>query len=124
MTHYDVFAGRLRKSNFDWTDKKQELEASDIQCLTGSFLDGAAFSTIHRAINENKLPFRQLDWGSWVVPVTKDQLLALIAHWKEGYDLPDPGDTTHFPRLQRAECKAVIEALPAKGAYVVVLEEF
>jgi hypothetical protein len=123
MTHLDTFVGRLRHLRFDWTDEGQKLHASDIEFLTESFLDGDAFRSMQR-LTEAPAQSRQLDWGSWAMPATKAEILTLIAKWKPGWDLPDPGDETHKPKLQRARCKAMIEALPPEEAYVLVIEEF
>ena len=123
MTHYDTFVGRLREPHFDWADETQSLHSKDIEFLTKSFLDNDAFFTVLRQVKESGV-FRQLDWGSWIVPAKKDEILSLMARWEAGSELPVAGDEAHKPRLQRALCKAAVEALPANEAYVLVIEEF
>jgi hypothetical protein len=124
MTYCDVFVGRLRSPDFDWSDASQELNSRDIEHLTKSFLDADAFNTVHARIRERAVPFRMLDWGSWVVPATKGEILDLMAKWKPGWDLPEPGDETDKPRLQRARCRDAVNALTPDGAYVLVIEVF
>jgi hypothetical protein len=124
MTYFDAFAGRLRNPEFDWSDENQKLKSTDIEFLTKSFMDSHTFGAVNARIREKSVPFRQLDWGSWVVPATQSEILSHMAKWKIASDLPEPGDETHKPRLQRAECLATVKALPPNGAYVLVIEEF
>jgi hypothetical protein len=123
VSDYDAWAGRLRQPHFDWADATQELKSDDIEQLTESFLDSATFNAVRTRVREGFVPSRQLDWGSWAVPATKDDILAHMARWQPGWDLPEPGDETHKPRLQRARCLQAVEALPADGEYVLVIQE-
>jgi hypothetical protein len=123
MTHYDTFAGRLRNPLFDWSNPNELLTSEDIEFLTESFLDPDAFRYVSQRALEGGA-FRKLDWGSWVVPVTKGEILSTMAKWAAGWDLPEPGDHSHKPRLQRARCKTTVEALPLDQPYVLVIQEF
>jgi hypothetical protein len=124
MTYHDTYAGRLRNPAFDWSDESQELASNDIEFLTESFLDSDSFSAVYDRVREKAVPYRTIDWGSWVVPATKSEILSLMARWKIGHDLPEPGDEIHKPRLRRAQCLAMVNSLPSNGAYVLVIEEF
>jgi hypothetical protein len=124
MTFHDTYVGRLRDPDFDWSDKSKELESSDVEFLTQSFLDSNSFDIVSRRIREKVVPYRAIDSASWVVPATKAEILSLMSKWKIGLDLPDPGDTSHKPRLRRAQCLATAKSLSPDEAYVIVIEEF
>ena len=124
MTYYDAYAARLRNRKFDWSDDRQQINPTDIEYLTKSFFDETIFWHVYTRIREQSTAFRKIDWGAWAIPVTKTELLSYLEEWKIGWELPEPGDQTHKPRLQRAKCKAIIEALPNDGDYILVIEEF
>ena len=124
MTYRDTFVGRLKSSSFDWADPEARLNSDDIEILTESFLDSDSFNIIQGRISQGDIPNRQLDWGSWAASASQSEILSLMAHWKVGWDLPDPGDVTHKPRLQRARCLEAVQRLPPEGNYVIVIEEF
>ena len=121
MTHCDLFVGRL-KADFDWTDPSAELEREDVEFLTPSLMDRDLF---HAALDRAKAgPARHLDWGSLAVPVTKDEILALLGRWRDGWDLPGPGDDNHKPKQSRARSLATVQALPPDQPYLLITEEF
>lgn len=124
MTHYDTYAGRLKIPAFDWSDLDQQLKKESIEFLTQSFLDSDVFHGIRARIADTSVPFRQLDWGSWVIPATRSDILSLVSGWKHGWDLPGLDDEKHKPRQQRASCLAVIQKLYLDYEYVIVIEEF
>lgn len=121
MTYRDTFIGRLNR-DFDWSDPDEDLATKDIEFLTGSLMDTKIFEEVARRARATA--FRRLDWGSTVVGVTKQEVLAMMAHWVPGTDLPGPGDENHIPKQSRARSLATVQALPEDGRYVVVTEEF
>lgn len=124
MTHYDTYAGILKDRSFDWRDPSAELSRGDIQILTPSFWDHDSFFRVWEKIRDGGVPFKKLDWGSWAIPASKSDILAIMAGWKVGWDLPDPGDETHKPRLQRAKCLEAVNGFDPAGEYLVLIEEF
>ena len=125
MTHYDTFAGRLRRQGFNWSDPNQTLGEKDIEYLTRSFLDDKVFHAVYDRIREKSVLSRQLDWGAWAIPATRSDILSLLAEWKAGWQLPGPDDDLdHKPRQQRANCLATVQCLAQRKEYVIVIEEF
>jgi len=121
VTYRDTFIGRLNRY-FDWSNPNDGLTSKDIEFLTGSLMDSKIFEeAVQRARTR---AFRHLDWGSTVVGVTKQEVLALMAHWVPGDELPGPGDENHKPKQSRARSLATVRALPDDGSYVLVTEEF
>ena len=121
MTYCDVFVGRL-KAGFDWDNPADELKRENVEFLTDTLMDQQIYRA---ALNRAKDgPHRYLDWGSVAVPVTRDEILAFMAAWRTGWDLPGPGDKDHKPKQSRARSLATVEALPPDKPYLLVTEEF
>lgn len=123
MTYYDTYIGRLKRPDFNWSDRGQELQRDNVQFITNSFWDGNSFTWILGRIISGTIPFRQLDWGTWAIPATKQEILDYMDRWGVGWDLPDPGDQSRKP-LQRAACLHTAGQLSANEEYVLVTEEF
>jgi hypothetical protein len=124
MTYWDVFVARLKAPKFDWSDLNREVTRENIQFLTSSWLDREAFDIIKRRVDGGSVLYRELDWGSHVIPASRSEILAMMASWTAGEKLPDPPDEDHKPRQRRAECLAIVQQLPDDGEYLLVTEEF
>jgi hypothetical protein len=122
VTYRETFVGRLKRPDFDWADPDAGLAADDIELLTASLMDNRIFYlVVERA---RTFPSRQLDWGSFALRATKEEILALMRDWVVGDHLPGPGDQNHKPKQSRARSLAVVRALPEEDPYVLVTEEF
>lgn len=122
MTYRDTFVGQLKRPDFDWSDPAAELAREDIEFLTHSLMDWRIFEFVLE--RSKTCPSRQLDWGSFTIGTTKEEILALMDSWVVGGDLPGPGDEAHKPKQSRASSLALVRALPEEGTYVLVTAEF
>ena len=122
VTYRDTFVGRLKRPDFDWSDPVAELAREDIEFLTSSLMDGRIFNCVLE--RSKTCPSKQLDWGSFALSTTKEEILAMMDDWVAGEDLPGPGDNAHEPKRSRARSQEIVRALPEGEAYVLVTEEF
>jgi hypothetical protein len=78
-TTYDVYVGIPKEADFDWEASSAGLEHLDLVVQLGSEL--------------GRLRGRQLDWGAWIAPVSKAEILGFAG--KHGWGTPAKLDALH-----------------------------
>jgi hypothetical protein len=110
MTDYVVHVARIRDPDFDWRaagDAGWQANLEPLFELERGLLEVVA---VGRRAMDPASGGRQLDWGAWMVPVTKEELAARVARL-------DPA----FAPARDVEAR--VAALAGDGRYALVAVE-
>ncbi len=120
MTYYDVYIGRLDDPRFSWGGEGREgsppTRSSPFfppaRGRSGGY-PGGAFGDLVDAIERGRFRGRQVDWGSWVAAVTKNDIETFM---EEIYGEEEEDDSLR-------ELRAYVAGLQARKRYALVASE-
>lgn len=123
MTYLDVFVGELADGD-DPLDWGGSWKGSNTPTKSGPFFPpdrhGKAFWQVQEAVEQKRLPGKQVDWGAWAAIASKEYILEFIENLYRGdpwYE--DPSEMPHlYAQLQ--EVLDYVRSLPDGRDYALV----